>query len=89
MNCTICGQPVVLIPSAEERAAKGGGTAEHYRRLFPRHSECELKKRAEDTSELMRRRREMDTGMSLAEVYKREHSWPAWHPIDFPPVPVR
>ncbi len=59
MNCTICHKPVFLAPSAAERAAKdlSGNTAAYYRSLFKTHSECALKKRSEDTSELMRRAR--------------------------------
>ena len=47
MNCTICGKPVVLIPSAAERARKDvtGNSAQYYTNLFPRHATCELKKR--------------------------------------------
>lgn len=44
MKCTICGLPVVLVPYAEERAAKYGGEPNDYTRLFPRHSACELAK---------------------------------------------
>lgn len=55
MNCTICGKPIILVPSAEERAKKdvSGRTAAYYRGLFREHSECALKKRAEDTSKLI------------------------------------
>ena len=56
MNCSICGKPVVLVPSAKERAAKHGGTAAHYTSLFTTHAGCALKKRQEDTVELMRRK---------------------------------
>lgn len=46
-NCTICGKPIILIPSAKERAAKDvtGKSAEYYRNLFTEHSECTLAKR--------------------------------------------
>jgi hypothetical protein len=54
MNCTICHKPVVLVPSATERAKRYGGTPSDTR-LFPAHSACELAKRAADTSELMAR----------------------------------
>ena len=49
-NCTICGKPIILIPSAEQRAAKDvtGKSAEYYRNLFTEHSTCTLFKRAED-----------------------------------------
>jgi hypothetical protein len=56
MNCTICNKPVVLIPSASERARKFGGTAESYTRLFTEHAECLIAKRNRETSELIARR---------------------------------
>lgn len=56
-NCTICGKPVVLVPSAQERADKyKDHPASYYTNLFPNHIKCELKKRTEDTLELMRRK---------------------------------
>jgi hypothetical protein len=57
MNCSICNKPIVLVPSAEERASKdvAGNTATYYRSLFTTHSECALHKRESDTIELMRR----------------------------------
>lgn len=57
MNCTICHRPIVLIPSAAERAAKdvAGNGAAYYTRLFTEHSDCTLRKREQDTLELMRR----------------------------------
>lgn len=38
--CNICKQPIVLVPSAEERARKYGGTPEHYLRQFTAHGQC-------------------------------------------------
>jgi hypothetical protein len=55
MNCTHCNKPIVLVPSAAERAAKYGMPASYYTSLFTMHSECQLKLRSEGTSELMRR----------------------------------
>lgn len=55
MNCLLCGKPVILIPSAKERADKYGKPASYHTNLFKTHTDCELKKRAEDTSELMYR----------------------------------
>lgn len=55
MNCLICGMKIVLRPSAEERAAKYGGTASDYTKLFTTHSHCDVEKRAKETEELMRR----------------------------------
>ena len=67
MNCTICGKPIILVPSAEERAKKDltGKSAAYYRSLFTEHSDCILRKRAEDTSKLMATSR--DTSQSLGE----------------------
>jgi len=63
MKCTICGKPIVLpiilVPSAEERAKKGFGTAQYYRSLFKTHWECALKKRASETSALIKRVRKV------------------------------
>lgn len=41
-NCTFCGKPIVLVPSAAERAAKdrSGNTAAYYTSLFTSHSDC-------------------------------------------------
>ncbi len=55
MNCSICCKPIILIPSAAERAKKVGGKPSDYTALFTEHSECALKKRKADTLELMHR----------------------------------
>lgn len=49
MNCTVCGKPVVLVPSAAERARSDvtGKTAAYYTKLFPTHASCTLSKRHE------------------------------------------
>lgn len=59
-NCTICGKPIVLVPSAAERAAKDctGKTAAYYTGLFTEHADCTLAKRAAGASALMRRLKE-------------------------------
>ena len=54
MNCTICKKPIVLQPSAEERARKSGGKPADYTKLFTTHADCQLKARQEATSFLMR-----------------------------------
>lgn len=54
MNCTICKKPVVLVPSAEERAAKAGGKPSDYTKLFTTHGECVVAKRSAEAVELMR-----------------------------------
>ncbi len=55
MNCTICKKPIVLVPSASERAKKFGGKPSDYIKLFREHAECTLAKRAADTSAHMQR----------------------------------
>ena len=53
--CLICGKPIILSPSAAERARKDvtGKTAQFFIDIFRTHSECELKKRAEGVHQLM------------------------------------
>jgi hypothetical protein len=58
MNCTICGKPVVLVPSAEERARKFGNSPKYYRSLFTTHAECALVKQATETHVLLKRMRQ-------------------------------
>jgi hypothetical protein len=60
MNCTICEKPIVLVPSAQERARKdmAGHPASYYIKLFTTHTACFLRKRKEETSALMKRIRE-------------------------------
>lgn len=59
MNCNICGKPILLVPSAIERAQRFGGTAASYTALFPTHSSCTLDKRRADTSAMMARSDEL------------------------------
>lgn len=47
MKCSHCGQEVVLVPSAAERAKKYGGSPSDYIKLFPMHTKCQLEKRKE------------------------------------------
>lgn len=58
-NCSLCGKPIVLVPSAAERAAKDctGKSAAYYTSLFTVHAECELERRKQQVSDLMSRRR--------------------------------
>lgn len=53
MNCTICQQPIILIPSAIERAKKFGGKPSDYTKLFTEHSTCTLAKRDLETYKLL------------------------------------
>lgn len=54
-NCTICGKKIVLVPSAQERARKFGGEPSDYAKMFTTHSDCAVKKRSQDSTDLMRR----------------------------------
>lgn len=71
MNCTICQQPVILVPSAEERAKKDvtGKTAAYYRGLFTEHAKCTLQKRHEVTTESLREHREAIKHINPADVW--------------------
>lgn len=53
-NCNICNTPIVLVPSAEERARKYGGTPQHYINQFTAHADCIIKKRESETVGLVR-----------------------------------
>ena len=55
MNCTICNKPIVLMPSAAERAKKAGGKPSDYTKLFTEHAECAVAKREREAVELMRK----------------------------------
>lgn len=37
-NCTICNKPIVLAPTAQERAAKYGGKPSDYTNAFTTHA---------------------------------------------------
>lgn len=56
-RCTLCGQPIVLVPSATERAARYGGQPKDYLALFTEHAACTLAKREQYTLELTHRTR--------------------------------
>lgn len=53
-KCTICKKEIVLVPSASERAAKFGGKASDYTKMFTVHSECYVNKRSNASVELLR-----------------------------------
>lgn len=55
MNCTICKKPIILIPSAQERADKFGGRPSDYINLFTEHAQCTIDKRERETAELINR----------------------------------
>ena len=60
MNCTICNTPIILVPSASERASKFGGSPSDYTSLFTTHATCAIAKLSAETSELMKRTRKRD-----------------------------
>lgn len=45
MKCTICHKPIVLVPSARQRAERYGGVPEDYTRLFTAHAKCQVEER--------------------------------------------
>ena len=55
MTCSICGKPIVLMPSAAERARRFGGRPGDYTRLFTAHTDCTIAKRSQDAVALMGR----------------------------------
>lgn len=55
MNCTICGKPIQLVPSAKERAKKFGGKPSDYTKLFTTHADCLIEKRNQETLDLIRK----------------------------------
>ena len=59
--CSLCGKPITLVPSAEERSRKTGLPADFFRSLFTQHTACTLAKREKDTLDLVRRIREQRT----------------------------
>jgi len=54
-NCTICHKPIVLVPSAAERARKSGESPNFYLDLFRQHARCIVEKREAETVELLRK----------------------------------
>ncbi|AXC37029.1 hypothetical protein MZ16F87_40890 [Escherichia coli] len=54
-KCTICKKEIVLVPSARERAARFGGKASDYTKMFTTHTACQVAKRSQESVELMRK----------------------------------
>ena len=61
-TCTICNKPIVLVPSAKERAKKFGGRPSDYTAQFTEHGLCTVLKRSADSIANMRRMRETGIG---------------------------
>lgn len=55
-NCTYCNKPIVLVPSASERARKFGGKASDYTKLFTVHRWCQIDARNKEVMALIQRR---------------------------------
>ena len=58
MDCTICKKPIVLSPSAAERARKdvtGNTTPAYYTALFTTHANCAIAQRSAGVSALIKR----------------------------------
>lgn len=64
-NCNICGKPIILVPSAAERARKHGGKPSDYTALFTTHSDCAIAKRTQQAIDTMRRRRLTGEGLII------------------------
>lgn len=56
MSCTICKQPIELVPSAKERAKKFGGKPSDYTNLFKQHAACLLAERRKQVFSLIKER---------------------------------
>lgn len=52
--CNICSKPIILSPSAAQRAEQYGGNPSDYLELFTSHSDCFIAKRNRETVELMK-----------------------------------
>jgi hypothetical protein len=67
LNCSICGKPIILIPSAQERARKDvcGNPASYYTAIFTTHADCALAKSRQETSDLLVRLRHLDPRVTL------------------------
>lgn len=61
MNCTVCGKPIILIPSATERAKKFGGKASDYTKLFTTHADCAMRANDESLKALFAQRKNETT----------------------------
>lgn len=45
-KCTICKEPIILTPSAQERARRFGGKPSDYTNIFSQHSDCTVRARS-------------------------------------------
>ena len=70
--CKYCHNPVVLTPSAAERARRYGGTAAEYTALFPNHSACEVEARSKSARESMQRINTRQAGCGFDGSFGRQ-----------------
>jgi hypothetical protein len=56
-KCTICGEPIILRPSAAERSRRdvNGLPPSYYLDLFTEHDSCLLEKRQREVMELIQK----------------------------------
>lgn len=52
--CDKCGKPIQLVPSAQERVKKYGGTVDYYKRIFNMHNKCIMELRRTNVSKQVR-----------------------------------
>lgn len=60
-KCRICGEDIVLVPSAEARAKRYGGKPEDYRLMFSVHPQCLIDKRNAEVLDLIRRKAKINS----------------------------
>ena len=53
MKCKICAEPIILRPSAKERARRYGGKPSDYEKLFQTHSSCQVRRNSENLKKLL------------------------------------
>lgn len=54
-NCVYCKKPIILVPSAQERAERYGGKPSDYTKQFTYHADCFTKHHQQETSALINR----------------------------------
>jgi hypothetical protein len=54
MKCSECGLEIELKPSANEQSGKLGKSASYYTKIFTMHTSCQLAKRTEHTTKLLK-----------------------------------
>jgi len=57
-SCKFCGKPIVLVPSAQERAKSTGLPASNFTKMFQWHSECLVEYRNREASAFIKRLKE-------------------------------